>query len=797
MLKNYLLVALRAFRKHTLHSSLNVFGLALGLTVVLLIALFVRFELSYDQFHERVDRTYRIVQRQPDNFFLGSNEFAVSPRPLEIALRDELAYVEEATVVGNLPALIRADDKSFMDDGVFATPSFFRVFDFDLLAGDESSVLASPNSAVVTPEFADKLFGTGDVVGREFSVVHFRDEYRVTITGIAVEPPANSHLDFSYIVSLSTSNRQENDSWSNSSYYNYVVLRSGTDLSTFQADLQEIVTRNVSELSWVQETGASIATYFPQPLGDLHLRSRANFDPPGRGDVRYVWLLILAATIIMFTACVNYTNLASARSATRAREVGVRKAAGADRHQLLLQFLGESVLLALFAAAIAVAAVKLLLPGFATMVEREIPLSMLLDPSFLLVVPLIAIAVGVISGLYPAVILSRMAPSRVLKSAASKVGSRSRLRNALVVTQFAVSIALVFGTVVINKQLGYIQQADTGMSRDHIVSVNIREWEFGERWPAMRDELSRVPGVVAVTSSGHVPTNIDSSTLISDWDGHQGDDEMTIYRTAINYGYTDLLGLEIVEGRDFEAERAADAGAAVIINETAKRRLGWDSAVGKQIVIGSEPKEVVGVVQDFQYHSSHLEINPLALSIDSGWIRKVLVKVSSDDVSGTVDQIGEVAQTFLPGYPFEYVFLDDAYNSLHRAEQRLSVAFSVITVLALVIACLGLFGLAAFMVVQRRKEIGVRKTLGASLGDIVLLLSRDFSRLVLVAFVIGSPIAYFAMTKWLERFAFRVDVGVGVFVTAGLITLAVTVLTVGFHSVKASLTDPVKALRYE
>ena len=797
MLKNYLLVALRSFRKHSLYSSLNVLGLMLGLTVVLLIGLYVRFELSYDEFHERSDRTYRIVQRQPDNFFLGSNEFAVTPRPLEQAIRDELAYVEDATLVARLPALIRSEQTNFLDEGIFATASFFDVFDFEILGGNPEAALAAPNAAVVTPEFAERLFGTEDAMGREFEIKHFNSVYTVTVSGLVAEVPTNSHLQFSFVLSLATSSRQDGDNWGNSSYFTYAVLRPDADVDNFRSDVQDIVTRNVSQLSWVQETGATIATYYPQPLNHIHLRSRANFDPGVPGDIRHVWLLLIAAVMIMLTACINYVNLATARATTRAREVGVRKAAGADRRQVMLQFMSESLLLALVASALAVVAATLLLPGFGNMVEREIPSSMLREPWFAGLVVVVALLVGLLSGVYPAAVLSRMQPSRVLKSAAAGFSTRSRLRNALVVTQFVVSIALVIGTVVINKQLGYMQRADTGMDRDHIVSVTVRDRDVGERWNTLRSALIDLPGVVDATSAAYVPTNIGSSTGSDEWDGKEDDAELTIYRSTVNYGYIDLLGLQLVEGRDFEMGRAVDSVSGIIINETAKRTIGWDSAVGKHINLGSTEYEVLGVVQDFQFHSSHLEINPLALSLDTENVQKVLVKVTTDRVSETLSGIESVMTQFAPAYPFEFLFLDDAYDALYSAEQKLSLAFSIVTLLALAISCLGLFGLAAFVTLQRRKEIGVRKALGASLADIMLLLSKDFSRLVLLAFAIAGPIAYFATTRWLERFAYHVDVGLTVFVVAGVVTVLVTLLTVGYHAIKASLTDPVKALRYE
>ena len=795
MLRNYLTVALRGFRKHTLYSTLNVFGLMLGLTVVVLIALFVRFELSYDKFHQGADRTYRIVQRQPGNVYLGSNEFAVTPGTLEDALRDELAYVEQATQINDMRAVVSAGESGFFDEGLFATPSFFELFDFELIRGDRATVLDEPNAIVVTSDFAQRVFGTEDAIGRSFELDYYGTIYTPTVTGIVAEPPPNAHFDFSWVLTYVGMDRQQN--WGSNSYYTYVRLRSGADPRQFAEDLQAIVDRNMSELDWIREDDGDVPTFYAQRLAEIHLRSHINFEIARNGDIRYVWLLVIAAVIIVITACINYMNLATARAVTRAREVGVRKVVGANRMQLVRQFIGESLVLAAVATAAALVLASLLRPGFNILVERDIPASELATVGFLGITVVFGAIVGIVSGSYPAAVLSRMSPARILKSSASLRTSRSVLRNTLVVVQFAVGVALVVGTFVIREQLAYIGYADTGMDRDQVVAVTSRDRSLGEQWPALKTELERIPWVLGVTGSSHVPTNIQSSNGADEWDGREGDQEISVYVNGVTFDFADLLGLEIVEGRDFSRDRPSDEGNGIIINETTKRLLGWETAIGKNIGLGSTGTEVIGVVSDFQFHSFHLAIEPMALYLDTDEASNILIKVTQEDLPATLERVASVFGTFSPKHPFEYQFLDDAYDSLYRAERHLGLVLSVVTGLALVIACLGLFGLAAFMALQRTKEIGIRKALGAGVSDIVLLLSRDFGRLVLIAFVVGCPIAYLVMREWLSRFVFRAEIGPDIFIAAGLVTALVAFITVGYQSVKASRADPVRALRYE
>ncbi len=796
MFRNYFVITLRSFRKHQLYSFLNVLGLTLGLTVVFLIALFVKFEFSFDQFHSQADRIYRITQRQPGNLFLGSDEFAVTPGPLAEAMKAELAYVQDATLVGRLPGLVGTEDAGFYEDGLFTTSSFFKIFDFKLLSGDSENILDSPESAVVTSSFSKKLFGEDNPVGKRFAVKHFNTDYDLVVSGVVEDPPKNTHLDFGYLVSFAGNEEYLQKVWGSNNYLTYALVRPGTNLSAFKSDVQEIVVRNSMDYSWI-ETADDVPRYSPTPLADLHLNSRANFELGKMGDARYLWILVLAASVIMATACINYVNLATARAATRSKEVGLRKVSGATRIQIIKQFIGESVLTASVAALLAIGGTRLLLPVFNSLVDREIPRSLLLDGPFLIIILCVSVIVGVLSGAYPAFALSGMTPVRVLKSGGANRSHKSVLRNALVVSQFAIAIVLIVSTFIIRQQLNYISDSDTGLDREHVLAIAIRDGGVYERWDALKTELGAISGVESVASSSQMPTNIGATTRVDSWDGRTDDSSVALYNSSVSFGFVEMLGLNIVEGRSFSEDRQIDKGTGIIINETAKRRFGWDVAVGKQLDMGIGDAEVIGVVEDFQFYSSRLEILPLALYISDRWIRNVLVKVQSNDMSEAIEGVEQVMAGFSPKYPFEFQFLDDSYDALYRQEQRLSIVFSLITGLALTIACLGLFGLAAFMVLQRTKEIGVRKALGAGLNDIVLLLSRDFGRLVLVAFVIACPIAFFGMQEWLSSFAFRVEIGPLVFVLTGLLVLATALITVGYHSLKASLVDPVKALRYE
>lgn len=795
MLKNYLAIALRTIRRHPGHAVLNVTGLAVGLACALLIFSYVRLEGSFDRFHEDADRIYRVVQQQPGNIFLGSDRFAVMPAGLGKALREETPGIAAATTLNDQTRLVERGEQRFVEPGLGADAHFFDVFSFPLERGDPATALAEPNTVVLTTTLAQKLFGEDDPMGQTVRLHNWEGPADYEVTGIVAEPPTTSHIQFAFIRSLvSDANFLQNlDRWGNSSWYTYLMLETEQTSAALEARLVDLLHKYRPE-----EEG--LPRFYVEALTDIHLYSHINFDLAENNDIRRLYLFSAIALVILLLACVNYTNLAVAQSVSRAREIGMRKVVGASRWQIAAQHLGESVLMALLALVLGLALAQLALPAFSSWLERDLALGATGGWTFYASALAVALFVGLVAGAYPAFVMTRLRPASILKGTQPPVLGRLRLRALLVVGQYVAAIALVIGSLVIYQQMQFIQSRPLGFDREHIIALSPRGRNVHQDIADFTEALRRVRGVEEVTTSSHLPTNISSSTSLSAWEGHpevEGED-LRIYQAHVGYDFLDVYDIPLVAGRSFSLDHPSDSAGAVILNETAVRQLGWtvDTAVGKTLRRSESDVPVIGVVQDFHMHAMHLPVAPLMMQLASSWISHVSVRVRPDDLPATLTGI-EATWTQHSPYPFDYQFLDENFDQLYHAEQKLGQGVSYFTLIALFIAGLGLFGLAAHAARQRTKEIGIRKVLGASVVGLVGLLSKDFLKLVAVAFLVAAPIAYFAMTKWLEAFAYRVALGPGVFVLAGLAAVAIAFLTVSYQSVKASLANPVQSLRHE
>ena len=805
MIKNYVKVAIRSLRKQKGYAFINVLGLAIGLTCFILIGLFVQYELSYDKFHDKSERIYRIAREIPGKPYLGSNLWTPTPAPLVHALIEELPEVEHATQFAKANSLIANDDKRFYEDGIFATEQFFDVFDFQLLQGDPATVLVDPESIVLTRSLAIKFFGDTHPIGQSISVSHsgehFRGETLMNVTGIVEDVPANSHFTFDYLVPV-TSSREllyYLDRWDSNNYFTYVSLRPDHSIAEFEAKLPQMAQKHLSQVEYYQANPDYMELYFPQALTDIHLYSKVNIEFGVNGDIKYVYLFSAIALLILLIACINYINLATARSATRFREVGVRKVMGAQRGQLIGQFMSEAILPSVLALLIAIGLVILLLPVFNSITAREMGLGLYRNGGFLAILLLIGLGIGLLAGSYPALMMSSFQPVSMMKGILNRRPGKARLRNVLVVAQFAITIVLIIGTLVIQRQLHYIRNANTGVDRDQVVAMQIKDQTLHEHFPALKQTLLSYPNILGVTAAQSDPTGIDSSTPATEWEGVEEGQSILVHRSAIRYDFLDLFDLELVEGRDFSEAMATDEEEGILINETLKRQLGWDTAVGKRFNFRDRTR-IIGVVKDFNFHSFHLAVAPLALTLESGWwfpYQRIYVKAGVGEMQETISFLEKTMADFSPEYPFEYYFLDDAYNQMYQTETRLGSLLSYFTFLALFIACMGLLGLAAFMAQQRTKEIGVRKVLGATQSNILFLLSKDFTRLVLIAFALAAPVGYVALNRWLQEFAYGISVGWGTFAIAGSAVLLVAWLTVSVQSMRAALADPVKSLKHE
>jgi putative ABC transport system permease protein len=789
MLFNYFKIAIRNIRKNPGYSFLNIAGLAIGLCCFIMITAYIHYEINFDRFNEKADRTYRVVHQQPDNFYMGTNHFAVSPVPLAQAMINDFPEIEQSMNLGKRFLFMSVDGQSFHESGIIASPYFFDVFTMPLSEGNPQTALSSPSSIVLTKDLALKVFGDENPMGKTITT---NDGIDLTVTGLIDDVPAKSHFDFDFIMpAMSDEFYASNvDEWRNSGWYTYIVLKEGADVGQVQAKLPEFISKY----------SPNNHSYYLQALTDIHLRSNINFELSANNNIKYIYLFAGIAFLVLLLAAINYMNLAVAQSIKRTKEVGLRKVVGAQPRQLVLQFMSESMLLTFIALCLALFLSDLALPLFDGLVERPLDLSFLQEPFFLALILGCTLGAGLISGSYPALIATRFLPRNALAGAQDKGFTRYNLRNLLIIGQFTASIMLAIGSIVIYQQLGYIQTTEMGYDRDHILTLRIQDPKIQEQFDAIRQQLLQRSSIIQVAASDQLPNNIDAQTVISGWEGSEDiEREQPIYITGVDHNFTDLYDLEIVQGRNFTSDNVTErAQGAYLLNETAVKALGWEleSAVGKKISAWGGEGIVVGVVQDFHMHSIHMPIQPLTMYLQSSSFRHISLKLQPSNLPETLKYITETFSEF-SDYPISFTFLDDMFNQQYKTEIKLGEIVGYFTLLALFIAVLGLLGLTAYSAEQRTKEIGIRKVLGASVAHIVGLISKDFIQLVAIGFVLAIPIAWFAMNRWLQDFAYRIEIGPGVFLLAGGAAVLIAIATISWHSVKVAMSNPVDSLRSE
>ena len=804
MISNYFKSALRNLRRHKGYAFLNIAGLAIGLASSALILLYVQYELSYDQFNTKADRIFRVYKQDPGNVFIGSDYFAVVPAPAGKAMEAEFPEVESSVkFAGSGSALLRVDGKSILQTGLmWAEPTVFNIFDFPLVDGDAKTALVEPNTIVLSEDVAHRLFGDQDPLGR---VVKVRDKYDMRVTGVMKDIPRNSHLLASVFMSFATyeAERKKNMDWGNSSYYTYLLLRKGADVNAVRKRIPAFVEEHMGAMfkEWKREP----SKFFLQPLTDIHLRSTfINFGPGGEGDIKTIYILSALAVILLATASINYMNLATARATLRAREVGVRKVVGAGRGDLIRQFIGESLIVTFVAGFLALALVEGFLPSFSRLVDQPLTSAVLSGAAFASGFLLITFVVGIVSGSYPAFFLSAFSPVRVLKSVSSG-RDRGILRNALVVLQFAAAIGLAVCAFVILDQLNFIRTSDPGYNRDHVISLRVGHQDIVKRIPSFRNEVNQLAGVAAFTTSTSLPIQLNSSTglsIISD-DGQKI--KAQSYQMETDEHFLNVYKIPLVAGRFLPAGRQqGDDEEQYVVNETFARTFGLKHPVGRAIERGGKKVTIIGVVKDFHIHSFRQAIAPLLIAKQSGdWVSYISIRLRSGsgekatDIPGTLAQIRRAWESTIKDYPFSYQFLDDSFNKMYAQDEKLGEIVSIFTGFALFVGAMGLLGLSTFVIQARRKEIGIRKVLGASSSSVATLLSRKFLVLVGISNLLAWPLAYWVMTAWLSDFAYRISLGPGLFVLAGAAAALLALATVSTQAIRASTANPVEELRYE
>ncbi len=807
MLKNYLKIALRQLRKQKMYAVINVVGLAMGLACCTFIVLYLLDELSYDRFHENAERIVRIVEDRVEEG--QEHRLAVTYGPLAPAMKQDLALVEHAVRLLPYSLLVSRDAAhKYQEDGfAFVDSTFFEVFSFPLLQGDARTALARPFSVVLTASTAQKYFGAANPVGQTLTARDDEGTYDFTVTGVVTDVPANTHFRFDFLASFASMRTlygtwvDDPRNWEHPPLYTYALLTEGTDPARLAAQMPDFARRHMGA------DRAATRSLRVQRLTDIRLFSDRESELTPGSDIAYVYLFALIAFFILLLACINFMNLATARATGRAREVGMRKMLGAARAQLVRQFLGESMLMVALALMLVVVLVEALLPLFNALSGKALAAGVLVHWSVPLALAATVVLVGALAGSYPAFYLSAFRPARVLKGGGATGGpAASRFRQGLVVFQFVISIALLIGTAVAYLQLHYVRNERLGFDKERVVLVPLRDQANQIHHEALKEAWKQLPGVEHVTASSGMPGLGGGIYDFAVFPEKAAQDSLQMMTLTVDHDYAETYGLEIVAGRDFSEDFPTDAAEAFLLNERAAHRLGWADPVGQKLTLqvwfnGEVRKTgtVVGVVRDFQYHSLHRAIDPTILHIfpNTYYNDYLSVRLRPGDLRAILAELEHAWTRFNPERPFEYTFLDERFDALYRADARLSGLFGVFAALAVVIACLGLFGLAAFSAERRTKEIGVRKVFGASVGGIVLLLSKDLLKLVALAFVVATPAAYAAMQRWLDDFAYRVDLSWGIFLAAGLAALGVALLTVSYHAVKAALADPVKSLRYE
>jgi putative ABC transport system permease protein len=787
MLRNYFKIAFRNIARHKAFATINIAGLAIGMACSIFILLWVQNELSYDKFHKNADHIYRLSAGGERNSGPMVPELKAKIPAIKNFVR--LLFVQPTTTV------FATGTRRFEEKTVFyADSTLLQIFSFPLIKGNAETALMRPDAVIITEDMAKKYFGNEDAVGK---ILKKDNKDNVIVTGVLKNIPANSHLQFDFIMPMSaiahSDWRLRDNIWASYDFYDYIQLD-----ENFKATPAALagVNRQVNEIfrEHIKDNPPIMSL---QALTDIHLRSDYHSDLSGQGNIQYVNIFFVVALFILAVACINFMNLATARSARRAKEVGLRKVVGAGRLQLIGQFLGESLFISFIALVIAVGIVYLLLPVFSNLAGKELSIK-LLDGKLIALLLGIALLTGLVSGSYPALFLSGFRPVEVLKGKIKVMGGNLNFRNGLVVVQFVVSIVLLAGTAVVYRQLNYIKNRDLGYNRSNLLYMQMTG-ELGDRQRALKAELKANPLTANFSTISDPLSNLSSDTWGLEWDGSTEADKKTVFsKVWVNDNFFDVTQMKMASGRALSTTEFADSGNYVINERAAKiMRMTPATAIGKSLKFNGDKGIIVGVVKDFNFKSAQTAIEPMVLAFNKWNGGIVLVRTQPGKTEATIQALEKVSKQLNPSFPFSYGFVDQDINNLYKGEQQMGSLFNVFAIIAIFISCMGLYGLSAFMSEQRTKEIGVRKVLGASVFNVVYLLSTGFTKLVFIAIVIAIPIAWFATNKWLSSFAYRINVGWAIFLIASLAALAIAWITVCYESVKAAIVNPIKSLRTE
>ena len=804
MLKNYIKIALRNIKRHKGQSFINIVGLAVGMAVFILIALFVYHETSFDMYHEHADRIYRVIQQRKGNMISSESTYATTPPALAPALMDEFPEVFLATRIGPLSKiLVNYGERGFVEDKIYCIePETFRIFTIPFVKGDSKTALNDPFSIVLSERSAKKYFGNDNPIGR---ILTLREKTDFKVTGVFRNMPDNSHFIMDVVIPFRTYflfkfGLAAITEWSNyGSFYAYCLLQEVADPIQVEQKLPDFLNRTKYQVYPTDDRLKD--SYSLQPLTSIHLHSDAQIEIGVNNNIRHIRLFSFSALLILIIACINYMNLASARYTQRSKEVGIRKVVGASRGQLVRQFIGESVLTTLLSLTVSLLIVLLALPTFNTFIGRQLSLNLLGNLQLLFVIISVILCVGLLSGGYPALFISSLRPVTSIKGRALKSTKNTFLRNALVTAQFAFTIFLIIGTLVVKNQVVYILNKDMGYAKDQIVvlhtgDISTRD-NFHNKLETIKSELTRNPNIISVAGSKRLPNHM-TLGAVDILPGRETAGNIPVYAMWGDDDFINLYGIGITAGRNFSKEYPADREGAILINETAAKACRWEDPIGKTLTYwGNRTGVIVGIMKDFHFHPIHRPIEPLCIYYEPLYFDYLSIKIHGSDISKTIASIERIMKNLSPNHPFEYQFFDEIFERTYQTEQKTGKQFSVITILSILIACMGLFGLALFTTQQRTKEIGIRKVMGASVKHIMFLFTKEFLKWIVVANLVAWPVAYLVMNRWLQNYAFRIHIGWFHFLATGGISFAIALITVSYQILKTATASPVDSLRYE
>jgi putative ABC transport system permease protein len=793
MIKNYFKIAWRNLKKNRLYAFVNIIGLTIGIVSCLLIGIYIKDELSFDRFNDNADRIVRVTM----DYFQGGapQKVALTGTKVGPQFKRMFPAVSDFVRIEKRSGIMSYNNRVFDEQAIlYADPSFFKIFSYKLLNGDASG-LSTTEKIIVTQSAAKKYFDAESPIGKILKIGTKNFE----VSAVAADAPSNSQIKFDFITSFNNLPASKEEKWWEANYITYLLLKDDAQLGSLQKQVNVYMSR-VSR-SELKMEGSQYLTYHFEPLTSVHLHSNLSGSPEPNGSVTYIYIMIVVAVLILIIACVNYVNLSIAQSAGRGAEIGIRKVMGAAKGQLFRQFIGESVFVTAIGVILAIGFAFLLLPSFNQLAGKTLQFSALLDPVILGCIILLGVGIGFAAGAYPALLLSGVKLAKILKSGFSFTSGQG-VRKSLIVFQFVISIFLIITTVVILQQLSFIRNKDIGYNKSNVVVLPVN-WQILPKVKGLKNEIANIPGVKGVATANSEPINVGWGDGITTADGKA----ISVNALPMDEDFIKTMQLKIIAGTDYNhtdvlqmdtTNRGKNFQYSFMLNETAAKALGWtpQEAIGKQISKGTLGR-IKAVVKDFNFKSFHDPIGPLLIFLDHDQTQDMFIRIDGQNTSAAIQHIEQIWKSRVPERPFSYKFLDDDYDAMYRSEQRTAGVFTTFSALAIMLACLGLFAVTAYAVVQRTKEIGIRKVLGATIPNIVTLISKDFLGLVIIATIIASPIAWFMAHSWLEDFAYRINIQWWIFIVAGAASLLVAAVTVSIQAIKAALANPVKSLKSE